>query len=275
MDFAHVLITRFNLPTTGREVAVRESNGWLEQRIDLFANICVPSVARQSEQRFSWIIYLDERSPGWLRQRIDELQALRPFYPCYTGLFDSGGWPRTVREVIGPPVAGQAIITSNLDNDDALASDYLARVRAAAQHHFSAERIALNVPDGYVLAGDRLFAHRHEQNAFTNMVEPDDERLATTMSIRHMELSDHLPVIQCEGPPGWLQLIHDGNVSNRIRGTRIAAPKDPGRFPPGQFDRVASPSVGRMLIDRAIAAPLRAVRDRAFALFRRIVRVDA
>lgn len=275
MDLRHVLLTRFNLPTAGREVAFRTRDGWLEQRVDLFARICLPSVAAQTEPQFDWIVYFDAQSPAWLRERVEELRQERDFHPCYTGLFDSGGWARTVREVIGPPQAGRWIITSNLDNDDALASDYIARVRAAARSAPASERYAINLPDGYVLCGARLFAHRHLQNAFTNLCEPDDGRLATTMTIRHMELADHVRVIQAEGAPGWVQFVHDSNVSNRIRGVRIAPQAIDGHFPPDLFAAVKVPSLLAGFAERSIAGPARALRDRIFAAIRRVVRVDS
>lgn len=274
MTFRHVLITRFNLPTVGREVAFRTESGWLEQRLDLFERICLPSVAAQSEQRFDWILYFDEQSPRWLRDELAQMARVRPFHPCYTALFDSSGWARTVREVIGGPVAGRAIGTSNLDNDDAIASDYIARVRQAALEGWQGERFAVNVPDGYVLSGERLFLHRHTRNAFTNMIEPDSAALATTMTIRHMELADHVRVVQAEGPPAWVQLIHERNVSNRVRGRQVAAPVGDERFAPALFARVRAPSPVSALFERALIAPLRGARDAVFAVIRKIIRVD-
>lgn len=270
----HTLISRFNLATPGREVGFRTRPGWLEERYALFERYCLPSVAAQTCQDFDWIVFFDDQTPDWARERNARLQAVRPFHALYTPLFDNHGWARAVRTVAGPPVPGRLLLTSNLDNDDALGFDYVERVQRAALAHANGTRFAINVPDGYVLADRAIYAHRHLQNAFTNLVEPDDEAFATTMTIRHMELSDHVPVLQAHGAAGWLQVVHGGNVSNRIRGRRVGGEEARRQFPREVLGDIAEPSLPARLFEAALAAPLRAGRDRAFALARRLVRVD-
>ncbi|HMO67998.1 MAG TPA: glycosyltransferase [Novosphingobium sp.] len=270
----HTLISRFNLATPGREVGFRSRPGWLEERFALFERYCLPSVAAQTCQAFDWIVFFDDQTPDWARDLARQLQAVRPFHALYTPLFDNDGWARAVRTTAGPPVPGRLLVTSNLDNDDALGFDYVERVQQAARQHFSGARFAVNLPDGYVLADRALYAHRHVQNAFTNLVEPDDEAFTTTMTIRHMELADHVPVIQAHGAAGWLQVVHGGNVSNRVRGRRVGGVEARRCFPAEVLGDIAEPSLAARLTETLLAAPARALRDRAFALARRIVPVD-
>lgn len=268
----HILITRFNLATGGREAGLRARPGWLEGRFDLFERICLPSVAAQDEQAFDWILYFDESTPGWARERLDALRPIRDFHACYTGLFDHHGWARTVRTLIGEPQPGRVLITSNLDNDDALARDYVSRVQAAARFHADKPRFAVNLPDGLVLADDALYAHRHLNNAFASLIEPDDANFATIKTIRHMELPDHAAIVQTEGPPAWIQLVHDGNVSNRIRGNRVGPALAQGRFPAEMLAGITQPSPVARALEGCVVAPLRKLRDIALVVFRRIVR---
>jgi hypothetical protein len=270
----HVVMTRFNLPTPGREASHRERPGWLEERFDLFERYCLPGMAAQTGQDFSWLVFFDEQTPAWARERIDAARRVRDFHPVYSGMFPSDGWARAVRSLIGAPAAGRRVITSNLDNDDALGLDALARVRRAAAAHDPGGRFAINLPDGYVLAGDSLFAHRHLHNAFTHLVEPDDDRLATTMTIRHMELFRHVPVIQAEGPGAWLQVVHGGNVSNKVRGRQVSKAEASRCFPAVIIAEVRDPGPLRALIEWILLAPARSLRDRAFALARRLVPAD-
>lgn len=270
----HTLITRFNLATPGREEPFRNRPGWLETRFNLFERFCLPSVAAQTCQDFDWILFLDEHTPDWARARIDTLSAKHPFRAIYTPIFDNFGWARAVRAIAGPPQAGRFLLTSNLDNDDALAFDYVARVRKAAAGYAARGRYAINIPEGCMLAGNRLFRHRHKQNAFTNLVEPDDDNFATTMTIRHMELSDHVPVIQAEGGPGWLQVIHGNNVSNLVRGIRVGSNHAAGYFPAEILGEISEPGPLTLLIEALFLSPLRMVRDMALTIARRFVRVD-
>lgn len=271
----HTLISRFNLATPGREVAFRARPGWLAERFALFERYCLPSVADQTCQDFDWIVFFDDQTPDWARARAEQLQSVRPFHALYTPLFDNDGWARAVRAVAGPAQAGRLIVTSNLDNDDALGFDFIERVQKAARAHFRGRRFAINVPDGYVLADRAIYAHRHLQNAFTNMAEPDDEAMATTMTIRHMELFDHVEVVQAHGAAGWLQVVHGGNVSNRIRGRRIGGDEARRQFPAGVLGKIAETSLPARLFEAVLAVPFRALRDRLFVFARRIVRVDA
>lgn len=270
----HTLITRFNLATPDREASFRNLPGWLEARFDLFRRYCLPSIAAQSCQDFDWLVFFDENTPDWARSEILRLHPVRPFHAIFTPIFDNGGWARAVRAIAGPPRAGRRLLTSNLDNDDALAIDYIERVRRKALETSVRGRFAINVPDGLIFSENRIYLHRHRQNAFTNLVEPDDGDFSTTMTIRHMELADHVPVIQAEGKPGWLQVIHDTNVSNRVRGRRVSTDRTHARFPAGIPGDISDPSRVVQLAEYLLVWPLRELRDRIFALYRRIVRVD-
>jgi hypothetical protein len=267
------LMTRFNLATPGREAAHRSRHHWLSERFDLFERFCLPSVASQDRQDFRWIVYFDEETPRWARERVDRARAVREFVPCYTPLFDATGWARTVREIIGPPRRGRLIITSNLDNDDGLAIGYLNQIRRAASCGHP-PKFAVNIPEGIVLAGNRTFLHHHRQNAFTNLVEHDDHAFATTLTIRHMNLRRVVPVIQASGTPGWLQVVHGDNVSNKARGRLVDPAQARGWFAPRLLDGAQSPRLAEMAIDTAVA-PLRSLRDGAFRIARAVFPADS
>jgi len=270
---AQVLITRFNLATPGREAAWRGAADWLAGRFDLFERYCLPSVRDQTRRDFTWLVLFDDHTPGWARERVARAQAIVPFHAIYTPLFDGAGWGRFVRAAIGPAQPGRRVITSNLDNDDALAADYLARLHAAAIGAARQDSFALNVTRGLILSGRRLYRYDHPANAFTTLVEPDADPLRTTMSIRHNELARHVPVVQVEGRPGWLQVVHGGNVSNRVRGRVIAQPAATG-FAGDILADVAPPGPIELAHDRLIAAPLRLCRDHAIRLYRWLRPVD-
>jgi len=270
---AQVLITRFNLATPGREAAFRRASDWLAGRFDLFERYCLPSVREQTWQDFTWLVLFDSETPQWARERIARAQSACRFTPVFTALFDHTGWGRMVRDAIGPPVARRIVVTSNLDNDDAIAADYLERLRDAATQHWHGETFAINVTEGLVLARQRLYRFAHPANAFTTLVESDSDRLRTTMTIRHNELAHHVPIVQVPGKPGWLQVVHGGNVSNRVRGTILAKPETLC-FPAQILAEAEPPTAAEIAWDRLFNAPIRRLRDLAITLFRHIVRVD-
>jgi hypothetical protein len=260
MDFRHVIMTRFNLPTPGREASFRNQPDWLDGRMDLFERYCLSMLAAQDCQDFRWIIYFDEATPAPVRDRIEAARKVRPFTPWYTGLFPSEGWRKSVLELLGED-RGEALLTTNLDNDDGLARDYVSRLHEAARAHWALRPCALNFTNGFIINGPRLFAHRHVSNAFTNLLEPYDERLRTAPAIRHMEVAHYLPVAQIPGPGAWLQVVHGGNVSNRIRGRRVGTAEVNERFPHTLIAGVAQPRRAELLAERLVTGPIRDSRD--------------
>ena len=273
MKTAHVLLTRFNLATPGRETALRQSQYWLAGRFDLFDRYCLPSIAAQDSHEFDWLIFFDILTPDWARTRIEAGRRIFPFTPIFTELFPGEGWARQVRAAIGPADAGRIVITSNLDNDDGLARDYMRRVRQAAVANWHGQTFAVNVPDGYVVGDGSLYLHHHRFNAFTNLVEADSDAMRTTKTIRHMDLPGLMPIVQAPGGPGWLQVVHGGNVSNKIRGARIARPQRDD-FPPATLDDVAPVGAGQLFVDNRIRYPIRAFRDMGARWYRKLFPAD-
>ena len=272
-SLVQVVITRFSLITFGREYAYRMAPRWLEGRFDLFERYCLPTIAAQTQQDFIWLVLFDEGTPGWARERIAQCQQVRPFTPLYLGQFDAAGWARMVRDAIGAPVPDRLILTSNIDNDDGVAADYIARVQDAALREWRGETFAVNAPWGLVRTGRRLFLHYHPSCAFTNMVEADTPLFRTTMTTRHNDLPLQMRLVQLAGGPGWLQVVHGNNVSNRVRGKVIDKPGE-AAFPAQVLTGVDNPGWLEKIWDNTILAPARALRDRAFILIRRIIPAD-
>ncbi len=272
-NLVHVIITRFSLITHGREYGIRMTPGWLEGRFDLFERYCLPTLAAQTRQDFIWLVLFDEGTPEWARERIARCQAVRPFTPLYLGQFDATGWARMVRDAIGDPVPGRLVLTSNLDNDDGIAADYVARVQDCARREWRGETMAINAPWGLVMSGRRLYLHYHPSCAFTNMVEADTAAIRVTMTIRHNDLPKLLPLHQIGGGPGWLQVVHGGNVSNRVRG-KVIDKAGASEFPASVLSGVDNPRWWEKLWDNGVIAPARALRDQVFLLIRRLIPPD-
>jgi hypothetical protein len=272
VDFQHVLMTRFNLATPGRESDLRNRPGWLTRRFELFERYCLPSVAAQTLKNFRWVIYFDEHTPEAFRARIEAARAVAPFTPYYTGLFPAEGWPRSLHELTPEAERTPWLLTSRLDNDDGLARDHMERLHAALAGVAAPERMALNFTEGFVLGRRRLYAHRHASNAFASWLEPFAPDALTAMGIRHMHFSDHGPVRQIGGPGAWLQVVHEENVSNRIRGRRVSPDAARERFPEGIAAELAPIDAVEAAFENALLTPLRDARDAAVGLARRILR---
>ena len=123
----HVILTRFNLPSGGTEARIRASERWLVNRWDLFERYCAPSVAAQSNRNVSWIIYFDPESPEWLTTAVGPYAKQGLFTPFYRAEVPYDVLLADVRQV--STGSADMLITTNLDNDDGLAIDFVERLR--------------------------------------------------------------------------------------------------------------------------------------------------
>lgn len=215
----HVILTRFNLPSTGRESLIRAQDGWLRNRVSLFERYCLPSVLRQDTDAFKWIIYFDPESPKWLTDWVQSLEESANFVPIFRESVSHADLLVDLHAVTGGQ--GQTLITTNLDNDDAVATDFVSRIQAAVQGR---ARQAIYLANGLVLKEPNLYVHRDQDNAFCSVAESWNAPL-TAWTDWHNRLHLHMQVNVVEGPPSWLQVIHGTNVSNRVHG-RLTRPRD-------------------------------------------------
>lgn len=256
----HVLLTRFNLPTGGLEGLVRAREGWLRERIDLFERYCAPSVAAQRDAAPTWIVYLDPASPQWLLDRIAPFADRGLLHPV---LREHVGVPELRADIASlVPRRSDSLLTTNLDNDDGLAVDFCARLAAVGPAH---PRFALYATRGLVLSPQGLYLLRDRHNAFCSVREGWDHPV-TSWSEYHNELHRVMPVVELDGAPGWLQVVHGGNVSNRVRGRLVSPAAHRPSFTVPLDAR--EPRAAELLADRTLRAPARLLRDRGRAAAR-------
>ncbi|MCU1507389.1 MAG: hypothetical protein QOG18_1762 [Microbacteriaceae bacterium] len=255
----HVLLTRFNLPSAGVESSIRARDGWLDDRVDLFERYCLPSVLAQSNQNFSWIIYFDPQSPAWLLNRIDGYAAEGVCRPIFRASVDR---PQLLADVRSASLAERdLLITTNLDNDDGLAIDFVDRLQRAEIDH---PRSAVYLTNGLISSRDGLYLRHDRHNAFCSVRESSLDPV-TCWSDWHNLLGRSMPVVELGGEPAWLQVVHGANVSNRVRGTLVSPVGYRDAFAPifgnPGSGNPAVPSRGRMLRDRMVDSPIRVCRE--------------
>ncbi|GAA3884260.1 hypothetical protein GCM10022243_56290 [Saccharothrix violaceirubra] len=250
----HVILTRFNLPSVGAESIVRAREGWLTERVGLFERYCLPSVAAQTSRDFRWIIYFDPESPQWLKHRIAAHgDAYTPIFRTQVSRADLVADISALFEV-----KGDELITTNLDNDDGLAADFVERLQAQPRR---IGRVAYYLGNGLVKSPEGLFAHVDKDNAFASLREGWADPI-TCWADWHNRLHRHAKVLSLGGEPGWLQVVHGGNVSNRTRG-RLVSPAAYRSLFGDALDDVAEPDAGVLARDRFVGHPLRVARDSA------------
>ena len=268
---AHILLTRFNVRVRAKWSRLNNDPAWLANRFDLFERHCLPSVRAQTASDFRWLVYFDPQTPEPFMSRARALLAGVPQATLVTiEAFDRELWMPPILGAI-PADAGR-VITTRLDNDDALHREFLERVQAAAGAA-DAPRF-LNLPAGFTLRDGRLYVVRDRSNAFLSLLEDASGAIETVWVKPHTEAADFAPVAQVDAPPAWLQVIHGENVSNRVRGRRVPAARlhgfgltaGDGPEVPGMSGLSESPFA--ILVDNLSRYPGRAAREAVAGVLR-------
>jgi len=126
--------SNFFPPLSGQDYDERKAlifdRARLQRRFQLFEDICLPSLTAQSDQNFNMMLMTSRDLPVWAHDRLMNLVGNLPnvYVRAYRPLASIQRiFKRSVFEMLDP----SADITANfrLDDDDALACDYIERLR--------------------------------------------------------------------------------------------------------------------------------------------------
>ncbi|HJC19630.1 MAG TPA: putative rhamnosyl transferase [Candidatus Alistipes stercoripullorum] len=110
------------------------------------------------------------------------------------------------------------LITTNLDNDDALASDAIELLRREIRPCPGKRIYSLLYGYQYFTSERFLLKMRYTNNHFLTLVEPFDDRAETIIAYRHTRAIRQQPTVYISSPHGkWLEIVHEDNVSNDLR----------------------------------------------------------
>lgn len=214
----HIVETRFSV-RLGRDLERHASRQWLDERLELLRRFCLPSIAAQTMQAFTWLVLCDESTDPDAMARLREHERdVEPLRIAMT----SG--ERTARMAVESFVAPNAdlLITTQLDSDDLLADAYLEAVQAYAEPFLRSTHrdLLVNFPRGYRLDANAqiLYEERMANSSFPSLFErPRHARVETVLRTNHAILRQHHVTHQDESMHGWVIVVHGGNAANRIR----------------------------------------------------------
>ncbi|WKZ66150.1 MAG: glycosyltransferase [Flavobacteriales bacterium] len=268
--------TRFNIvlkeaiERVDKAGAPTGTEAWLQRRFDLFESTCLPSLMAQTDPDFTWLVFFSHRTPQPFLTRIAEIQRRFPaFTPCFLqdGELQVRRYRQEVRQRLGP--SDTHVITGRIDNDDAFHRTYVERLRS--EFHGQEDEI-INFLNGIQYDMDRGVAVdlRKPSNPFIARIERVKEgALKTVLDVMHHQAQDTGLLRDVENrEPLWLQLIHGGNVLNRLASGRVRFGIDLnlefGLVGALRFNRMAAV---RVAAEHLIGRPL----SRARSLWRRAI----
>jgi len=230
MIFKHYLITRFSVPfedyTNDKNGGLVRTDEWLYHRFKLFNTYCLPSVKAQSNQGFTWLVFFDSATPEIFKNIINQIQK---DYSNFVPLYVSSGAEFITRlnsYIYNNTKKVDFLITSRIDNDDAIHVKYIDTIQKEAPKYKI--DVLLNFKWGIQLdiKTGILYQTRDESNPFiTRICKYQSEAVKTIFDFGHHEAKLFLPIKQLAQLKGWLVIIHDKNVLNTIGGKPIILKK--------------------------------------------------
>ena len=219
--FEHFILTRFNVPLkletpAGAGAAPHRGLdvGWLTRRFDLFERVCLPSLQRQTEGAFQWLVFLDWATPVSFKERIAALTVRHEFLrPVFCSAFDEEFALAEIRRREEP---GKIRITTRLDNDDALHPRLVALVQETARLQLPLQDVRrgfyVSFPIGCCERKGDFYVRREIDNAFQSFVSaPECDRTV-------MAADKAAPSVLKYARPLWCQVVHEDNVTVALEG---------------------------------------------------------
>ncbi len=254
-ECVHIVLTKYNVRMPMQWCQRGLEPDWLAGRWQLFQKYCLRSMKTQTTGEFHWLLFCDRQTPSPYREQLAGLQSPGTHvYFCEE--LTRAVLLSAVRDHVHHDT--RAIVTTRLDNDDALCPSYLEDVRNAVQ---GSHRHWINWDTGIVMCGRRAYRRVDRANAFISFVEPNGNDIQTTWSCPHPEAGKWAPVHHIGSAPGWVQLVHGDNVSNRKRGRLVNPSIVSNRFPNLGSISLEEPGIGTYIFDRGLAGPVRLLRD--------------
>lgn len=216
-NYKHLLFTRFNI-NSADTLSCRLDPAYLKVRFELFERYCLPSVQNQTNQNFIWLLLLDENTPNDYKDRIklyqEKYNRITPVYlPTH---LDN---PNEVYARISQEYALDVdfLVTTRLDNDDALHKDYVKDVQEIVMGTNSWRTTVISFMRGLQLYEKRNVAFRVEcvSNHFVTLIEPTSGSVRSALGYDHTRITNKFPCI-IKKHLRWLEVVHDTNVVNNF-----------------------------------------------------------
>jgi hypothetical protein len=217
--FEHYLITRFNLRnpkwTVTKNNELLLTKEWMDERFELFANFCLPSVVAQTQKNFKWLIYFDSGTAEEHRQQISSLINSHPFIE----IFYIDGMPNlipSIKSYLSEYSKSEYLITSRIDNDDCISINFIDQVQ---QQFEKQDYFAIDFTSGYTLNMDPIMIGKKEHifNPFISLIEMN-KNPKTVWTNDHNQWKKETSLIHISNNRVWMSVIHTKNKVNEFDG---------------------------------------------------------
>ena len=189
-------------------------------RRELFEQFCAPFVRAQTDQNFTWFLFVDTDIPQ------DEADALAEIGGCT--IVRCASQTDGINKIRSQISEGFSFaLTARLDSDDSIASNYVELMRRHAERNvmnaLEGGGLVLCFGDGaeHDTVGQEWFERYYPNNPFIGLLEPivQDRPARMIFHHAHYDMCRHFDSLTVKTPePLWCIRVHGGNVANQVKG---------------------------------------------------------
>ena len=182
---------------------------WLAERVKLFEQVCAPTINKQTNKDFEWLVLFGEWTPPELWLGLQDKYKFTPVMASSWKLYQL--LDEAVR--VGTPY----VITTNVDSDDGISVDFIDQV----QRQFREKDMAIYVDNGvrWDLSNGTYVSAKSVRNPFHTIVEKvGNGAVRTVLAHSHGQLDGlYDPIIHIDNKTTrWLMGIHGNNLVNKM-----------------------------------------------------------
>lgn len=237
--FVHFLITRFNIvqdwyTNANRNHSNIQTEEWLTERFRLFKQYCFPSVANQDTDNFIWFVLFNSETPEKYKDEILFFsKECKMFHPLYLEPYGAEG------DVIYTAMERYLndetthVITTRLDNDDMIRSDYISMIQSAYKEQF--DDVFFNYAHGIQFDESKKVLYNcpnQDQGHYISRIVLKENRRNTVL-VDHSKVASLAQYIEMDisTGPAWIETVHKCNAWNRIDCMKPIAIDNTNAFP--------------------------------------------
>jgi len=227
-DFAHLLLTRFNLDyslTDGNPYICDEE--WHQERFKLFFTFCLPSVKNQTCKDFTWLIFFNKNLKDVYQNHIEQIKNEVP-QSVIVFVAPEDNHLEILKDYIRAELTTDRVVTSRFDNDDVLSCRYIELLQNFIQKKNNIkQRYLINAGTGYQAEVNWPYriglVKNRSYSSFITLVDSVQENSIpeTVLDKQHQNWKNGIESLELTEDPVWIQIIHDYNLANNITTTRL------------------------------------------------------
>jgi len=201
MKYDHFIITRFGVRSD--QDGGLPSDEWVEDRLKKYEYICLSSLKGQLDQNFRVLLLVDSA--------FDARGYKIPLPSSRYEIVVVDEWWVHLAEIIRERSAGTHVITTRLDNDDALGSEFVQRV----QYEFKGQDAptVIDLQRGVKYFQGKMGTFIYPSNMFISLINLVD-RDEHCYSKQHPEMIRQFDTMSVrDSGPFWLHVVHPMSIT--------------------------------------------------------------